>query len=291
MGVNAMSEGFEQYLKSMPIIPDVAVKILSITEDKLDISFKDLENIIRVDPSLTAKVLKIANSAMYGRQREIKSLQTAITLLGFKNLKSLVLLVTASGTLARERNDRFYQHFWKHSILTAFLARHMAIRCNRKDAAEDCFIAGLLHDIGQAAFYNAGKERYAPVVSALIEGKTPVEDIEDEIYGADHREIGATLLGHWSFPDLYVDTAREHQSLNITSPHKALIFIVSTADLVSELIRVDFLDSDSDQLLAELVRRTELTENDIQYYKSSFTRDMQKDLMFLECRSLFGLRD
>jgi putative nucleotidyltransferase with HDIG domain len=286
-----MSEGFEKYLKTMPIMPDVATKILSIAEDKLDISFKELEGIIKVDPSLTAKVLKIANSAMYARQREIKSLQMAITLLGFKNLKSLVLLVTASGTLARERNDSFYQYFWKHSILTAFLARHMAIRCNRKDATEDCFVAGLLHDIGQVAFYNAGKERYQPVVAALVGGKTRVEQIEHGIYGTDHREIGASLLKQWSFPDLYVDTAREHQSLNITSPHKATIFIVSAADLVEQLIRVGVLDGDSDRLLAELIERTELTDKDIEYYKSSFMGDMRTDPLFLECRSLFGIRD
>ena len=285
-----MSEGFEKYLKSIPTMPDVATKILSIAEDKLDISFKELEDIIRVDPGLTAKVLKIANSAMYARQREIKSLQMAITLLGFKNLKSLVLLVTASGTFARDKNDRFYQHFWKHSILTAFLARHMAIRCNRKDAAEDCFIAGLLHDIGQVALYNADKERYQPAVTALIEGKTPVETTEEAIYGVNHRQIGASLLEKWSFPELYVDTAREHQSLNITSHHKATIFIVSSADLVAELIRVGVLETDSDQLLSELIQRTELTGVDIQYYKRSFIGDMQKDALFLECRSLFGLQ-
>jgi len=286
-----MSAGFEKYLKTMPIMPDVATKILSIAEDKLDISFKELEDIIRVDPGLTAKILKIANSAMYARQREIKSLQMAITLLGFKNLKSLVLLVTASGAFARQQQDPLFQYFWKHSILTAFLARHMAIRCNRKDASEDCFVAGLLHDIGQVAFYNADRERYQPVVSTLIQGKAQVEPIEQEIYGADHRKVGASLLKAWSFPDLYVDTALEHQSLNITSAHKATIFIVSTADLVAELIRVDSLDEESDRLLAELIQRTELTESDIQYYKSSFMADMQKDTLFLECRSLFGLKN
>ena len=286
-----MKEGFEQYLKTMPIIPDVAARILSIAEDKLDISFKDLEEIIKVDPSLTAKILKIANSAMYARQREIKSLQMAITLLGFKNLKSLVLLLTASGALAGSRSDPFFQYFWKHSILTAFLARHVATRCNRKDAAEDCFIAGLLHDIGQVAFYNADRQRYQPVVAALEQGGSTVEQIEAGIYGADHREIGASLLARWSFPDLYVDAAREHQSLNITSPHKALIFIVSTADLIGELIRAGSLDPDSSQLLAGLIERTELGENDLQYYQSSFMADMQKDLLFQECRSLFGIRD
>jgi len=284
-----VNKGYEKYLKSMPIIPDVAAKILSITEEKLDISFKELEEIIKVDPGLTAKVLKIANSAMYARQREIKSLQTAITLLGFKNLKSLILLVTASGLNTGELQEPFFQYFWRHSILTAFLARHMAIRGNRKDASEDCFIGGLLHDIGQVAFYNAEKERYRSVVTALIGGQTVVEPIERQLFGTDHREIGATLLGTWSFPQLYVDTAREHQSLNITSAHKALIFLVSAADLIAERIRIGSLDAARQQLLDEIMERTEFGAEDMQYYTTTFMEDVRQDRLFLECGSLFGI--
>jgi HD-like signal output (HDOD) protein len=129
------------------------------------------------------------------------------------------------------------------------------------------------------------------VVAALIEAKAAVEQIERGIYGTDHRQIGASLLARWSFPDLYVDTAREHQSLNITSSHKTTIFIVSTADLMGELIRVGTFNEERNQLLAELFRRTELTDHDIQYYRRSFIVDMRKDPMFLECRSMFGLRD
>ena len=286
-----MSEGFEKYLKTLPVIPEVAMKILSIAEDKLDISFKELEDIIKVDPGLTAKILKIANSALYARQREIKSLQMAITLLGFKNLKSLVLLVTASNTFSHFQKDPFFQYFWQHSIMTAFLARHIATRSNRKDAAEDCFIAGLLHDIGQVAFYNADREQYQPAVTALLEGKTPVEEIEDRLYGADHREIGASLLSKWSFPEVFVDSAREHQSLNITSAHKASIIIVSIADLVAEIIRVGGIDPAGEQLLLDLLQRTDLINDDLEYYKTSFMADLQKDLLFLECRSLFGIKE
>jgi putative nucleotidyltransferase with HDIG domain len=275
----------------MPVIPEVAAKILSIAEEKLDISFKDLEDIIKVDPGLTAKILKIANSALYARQREIKSLQMAITLLGFKNLKSLVLLVTASGTFSRFQNDPFFQYFWKHSILTAFLARHMAIRCKRKEVAEDCFIGALLHDIGQVALYNADRQRYQPAVAALIEGEVPVEEIEERIYGADHREIGASLLSKWSFPDIYVDAAREHYSINVTSAHKALIFIVSTADLSAELIRIGALSPTDDQMLRELLQRIDLGSEDLLYYTGSFMTDLQNDLLFLECRSLFGIHE
>ena len=122
-----------------------------------------------------------------------------------------------------------------------------------------------------------------------------VKHAPDELHTLSNRSFDCVtsfkVLKQWSFPDLYVDTALEHQSLNITSAHKATIFIVSTADLVEELIRLGALNADKNQLLAELIQHTELTENDIQYYKNSFMGDMQKDPLFLESRSLFGLRE
>ena len=89
-------EKFDTYIKNFPIIPDVASKIMAIADDNFDISFRELEEIIMIDPMLTARILKVANSALYARQSEIGNLQVAIGLLGFKNIKSLVLLITAS---------------------------------------------------------------------------------------------------------------------------------------------------------------------------------------------------
>ena len=155
-----MVGNYEQYLKKLPVIPEVATKIMSIAEEKLDISFKELENIIKMDPGLTAKILKIANSALYARQREITSLQMAITLLGFKNIKSLVMLVTASNTFAKYKKTEFYQFFWKHSILTAFFAKHISLRCNKKELSEEVFLSAILHNIGQVALFNSDQEKY-----------------------------------------------------------------------------------------------------------------------------------
>ena len=114
---------YTQYMKNLPVMPDIATKILNITEEKLDISFKELENTIKMDPGLSAKILRVANSALYARQREVKNLQMAITLLGFKTIKSLILLITASGMFTRGQNTGFYKFFWKHSVITAFIAK------------------------------------------------------------------------------------------------------------------------------------------------------------------------
>ena len=281
--------GYEQYLKNLPVIPAVAAKILSMTEEKLDISFKKLEEIVKTDPGLTAKILKIANSALYARQREIKSLQTAITLLGFKNIKSLVILITASGAFGRLAKEKFYSFFWRHSLLSAFFARHIALRAGKKEISEECFIAGLLHDIGQVAFFHTDRERYAQVVAQLLAGTSGIEGLEEMLFGFTHRTFGAALLQKWSFPDVYVDAAREHQSLNVTSPYKNLVLIVTAAAMFAETSRVGNLDSDQRELLGQILPRIGLAAADSNYYREQFLADLQNDALFRECGALFGL--
>jgi HD-like signal output (HDOD) protein len=100
---------------------------------------------------------------MYARQKEITSLQTAITMLGFKTIKSLVFLVSASNMFKKGKEKEFYQYFWKHSIITAFLSQHMATKAGFKRLADEAFLAGLLHDIGRAAMYQADSELYMAV--------------------------------------------------------------------------------------------------------------------------------
>ena len=284
-----MMTGYEQYLKNLPVIPAVAAKILSMTEEKLDISFRKLEEIIKTDPGLTAKILKIANSALYARQREIKSLQTAITLLGFKNIKSLVILITASGTFSRLAREKFYTFFWKHSLLTAFYARHIALRSGKKEMSEDCFIAGLLHDIGQVAFFHTDPERYRQVVTHLLAGKTGVEGLEEMLFGFTHRTFGAALLQKWSFPDVYVDAAREHETLNVTTPYKNLVLIVTAAAIFAELSRIGSLEPDQQELLNLVLPRIGLNAADSEYYRQQFLADLESDALFRESGALFGL--
>ena len=262
-------------------MPDIATKIVSIPEDNINISFKDLEDLIKVDPGLTTKILKVANSAMYARQKEITSLQTAITLLGFKTIKSLVFLVSASNMFRKGKDREFYQYFWKHSITAAFIAQNIAIKAGFKRLADEAFLAGLLHDIGRAALYQSDNELYMAAGS---------EEDEQRIFGSDHREVGEAVLDGWNFPPVYVDTAREHNSLNITSPHKTLIMIVSAADLISGHYSEDRLSETDDLMLSAFMTRLGLKEADTAYYISEFYNSLAEQPLFKECSNLFGLK-
>lgn len=277
---------FEKYLNDFPIIPVIASKIMSIAEDNINISFKDLEDMISIDPMLTAKILKIANSALYARQNKIINLQMAISLLGFKTIKSLVILLTASKFSKELKNRKILNSFWKHSIATAFIAKNILLRKKDHKNEEIVFIAGLLHDIGQVALF----QRYPSDYSRFYTDQNTiasVEELEKSLFGTDHRELGGFILDKWNFPDVYIDTAREHGSINVNSIHKSIVYTVSFADLATEKIGFGQGREVDDALFLELAGYLNIGADDIVYYQNDFIRGLENDDLFLECQDLF----
>ncbi|MDA3940163.1 MAG: HDOD domain-containing protein [Spirochaetia bacterium] len=280
-------EKFDKYINNLPIIPDVASKIMAIADDNFDISFKELEEIILIDPMLTARILKVANSAMYARQSEIANLQVAIGLLGFKNIKSLVLLITASQFSKELKASEYMNNFWRHSIATAFIAKHIMHRKKDRANEETAFVAGLLHDIGQAVLFQSDPSLFAELLKSMESIDEPVEVIERKFYKTDHREIGASLLGRWNFPNVYVDVAREHNTLNINSKYKKLVLTITLADILSDYIGYGQREGTRDDLLKSVLVLTNHTEEDLEYFKTTYVEIFEKDPLFKECQRLF----
>ena len=278
---------FDKYMQDLPVIPDVAAKIMGITEDKIEISFRELENIIKIDPGLSAKILKIANSALYARQKEIKSLQVAITLLGFKNIKSIVMLVSASNLFPDSQTKDFYGYYWKHSIITAFLARDIAKKYGNKPLADEAFVAGLLHDIGQVVLFNADNDNYRMILDKKELGHKQTTSLEEKYFGINHKELGKKVLGKWNFPDIFISSALEHGSLNIASPHKTLILIVSVADIISSLL--EHPAEDKEEQLKSFLPAANLTTSQLNYFKTEYLQELSKDSLFAECKALFNI--
>jgi len=269
-------------------MPEVAARVMNLKEGGKEISFKELEGIIMVDPGLTSKILKIANSALYARQREITSLQMAITLLGFKNIRNLVLLLTASSMFPRMRTGSFHAGFWKHSILSAFLSRSLVVRCAKGAGAEEAFIAGLLHNIGQAILFNSAPEEYERALEGEKLGSMSLETIEEQFFGVNHRQLGGALLKKWNFPDLFVDVAEEHESQHITSPYKSTVILVSVACLISKMIADSGLRPMKAELLASYLPYTCLAGSDAGTLAQGYAADLAKDPLYQEYQGLFG---
>ena len=281
---------YERYMKSLPIIPEVAQRVINIAEDKIDISFNELERLIMVDPGLTTKILRIANSALYARQKEVKSLQDAIVLLGFKSIKSLVMLISASNMFITQRKTEFYFYFWKHSLITSFLSKYIILRSDRKTQSEQAFLGGLLHNVGQIALFNADREKYGEIIRRVKNNEEGFEMWERKLYGTDHKEIGASVFQEWSFPDFYVDVASEHEMPNIRSPYKPMIIIISVAALLADMIDSGkALKSKKEELLSGYLPYLGLKPENFDRYKEKYIRGIMDDPLLKECEDLFGI--
>ncbi len=278
---------FEQYIKNLPIIPDVASKIMAIADDNFNISFKELEEIIMIDPMLTARILKVANSALYARQSEVANLQVAISLLGFKNIKSLVLLITASQFSKEIKSSEYMNTFWEHSIATAFIAKHIMQRKKDRANEEIAFVAGLLHDIGQVPLFQSDPTMYENLLESENSINETIELAERRIFQIDHREIGGSLLARWNFPEVYVDAAREHNTLNINSRHKKLVLTITLADILSDYLGYGQREGSRDKLLESVLVLTNHNQEDLDYFKNDYLDVFEGDPLFKECERLF----
>lgn len=287
-------------IKDLPVFPQVAVKILQIQEENIDISFKELESIILLDPALTAKILKVANSALYARQREITNLQQALTLLGFKMVKSLVLLVSASNVYSK--NVKSQQQttaatvtktstamIWRHSVITAFISKYVATRIKQDDKKEDVFVAGLLHDIGRLIMMIKFKEKYEQYIAYLNQMQyKDIREIEEKIFEINHQDIGKIILEKWNFPDELIDAVAQHHVVQIDSKYKTTVQIVVIANLFAKIIENENLSQSDKELLAAFSKALNITQEDYNYLTGEIVNALQRDELYKMSTSLIG---
>jgi putative nucleotidyltransferase with HDIG domain len=172
-------------------------------------------------------------------------------------------------------------------VLSAFLARELAHREITKLSREEAFLAGLLHDIGQVAMYHVEPGQYQELLTIREQTGEQTKILEQKFLGINHKTIGASVLEKWNFPDIYVDTAREHGMTNITSEHRTLILCVSIADILADKITEGTLPERKISLLEELRKLLSLPQECLGYYKSEFVDKLQEDPLFKECQDLF----
>lgn len=194
------------------VLPSVAKKVLEMVNDE-NTSNTALCNVISRDQTISASVLKIANSAYYGLRNEVTSLNQAVVILGFTALKDLV--VTVSTKLQYKRFGITEQMMWDHSIGAAVAAREIA-RGHGRDMEEMAFLGGLMHDFGKVVMNNEAPEAYLEVMQETYnEGKEAIE-AEASVFGYTHTEIGAMVLTEWGFPQVLISMLRSHHLQDCT---------------------------------------------------------------------------
>ena len=184
---------------SLPTLPTVAYKLLSISS-KEDVGMKDIADLISKDASLSAKVLKIANSALYNLPCKISTIHQAASRLGMNAIRNLTLSFSFLSVKAKSKKDVFnYKKFWEQSLSSAVAAKLIMAEIVKSDW-EEIFIAGLLKDIGELIIAFSLPQHYEQVLLGVSHSEKDVVEIEQQIIGADHAFIGYEVTKNWGFP-------------------------------------------------------------------------------------------
>tara|TARA_Y100000589_G_scaffold32972_1_gene27505 strand:- start:1136 stop:1990 length:855 start_codon:yes stop_codon:yes gene_type:complete len=205
--MNLIQKDIESQIQNMSSLSHTVPKIVQVVND-VSSSARDLVKVIQMDPVLTAKVLRIVNSAFYSVQQEVTSLNKAVIMVGMNTVKNLALSTAVVSSFSFDENQCGIKHeeFWKYSVGTAVLSKLLAQRSRLSSTdSEDLFIIGLLHVIGKAFLLQFFPKQIKEIVADCKEQEKLSQELEIGIFGISHMQIGATLARNWKLPESVLD--------------------------------------------------------------------------------------
>lgn len=216
----------------LPALPHIVVQVLKLTEDP-NSTVKELNDVICQDQVLTAKVLRLANSAYYGYPRRIGTIVEAIVMLGFNAIRNLVLAASVQNILKQDVPGYRLEagDLWRHSIACAMAALTLSKRV-RYHKPDEAFIAGLLHDIGKVVLNVYVNEAYEEIVKRVHQFQISFLQAEEDVLGFTHAAVGARVVDKWNLPNSYVEAIAFHHEPQLAQENPRLVAIIHLADVL-----------------------------------------------------------
>lgn len=228
-----------QSIIGLPTLPTVITQLIGLIDNPRT-SAKEVAQLISTDQALTAKILKLANSAFYGFPREISTVDLAVVVLGFETVKSLGLSVSVLERFAAGRDDDHLfdrQKFWQHSIACGVAARMLAQKLRYRVPGE-AFAAGILHDIGKLILCQYFPDEFSRVLETAQEEHIYIGVAEQRVLGVTHAEVGSWLVEKWNLPRQLVDSVAYHHAPRRLKRNAELPSLIHLADYLCRRERI-----------------------------------------------------
>lgn len=227
-------------------LPDVFVRINQLVNDP-NSNIADIAKAAGQDPSFTVRLLRVANSSFYGFSSTIDTVPKAVSIIGTSQIRSLALATSVASSFDGLPNTLVsMEHFWRHSLYCALIARTLAKQVRKCDP-DALFTAALLHDIGELVIFNRLPEQAKTALLLVLDSadEMPVYLAEQQVIGFDHARVGGELARQWKLPPMLEECIEFHHDVNpaLRFPREvALVHIANVLALMAEINTLDASD-------------------------------------------------
>lgn len=271
----AKTESALKDIKNLPLIPKVMFEVTKMLRDP-GVTTNNLAGLIAKDQGLTAKILSVANSPLYGLQRKVTSLEFSIIVLGYKEIANIVTAVSLADAVKISSDKDFDQvDFWIHSMVVGTAAKSIAQHLGFLDLGSDSFVAGVLHDFGIQVLHRFLHKEFISVLNQ-VNSNTGFLDAENSVLGLTHQEVGRFLAEKWNLPALLCDVLHYHHIPGKAVEHKVISSIVHLADYMTQKLQVGYFYYDNGMNFDRSILET-----------LQFSSEEELDKFIMEYRDLF----
>ena len=227
-------------LATLPPSPTLVTKLLAIFREP-DHDVDQVVKLISCEPSLTAQILRICNSAYFAGEQPPTDIFEAVSRVGFYRVYCLVVSLFGAQTKSMEGVDKGVdvEVLWRHSVAAAVSASEVAAEAGETKAV--AFTAGLLHDIGKLVLASAEREAYARLIRRAKDEGALLSTLERSAFVIDHAELGGELMRRWNLPPEIVAAVRYHHELDAAPPDNQLAAAVQIGDMIAHQLFADGL--------------------------------------------------
>ncbi|MCG8404450.1 MAG: HDOD domain-containing protein [Phycisphaerales bacterium] len=215
-------------------LPEITVKIIQIVEDPKSTA-RDLHDVIKNDPALSTRILKVVNSAFYGLPGQISSIDRAIVLLGLSAVKNIAIAASMTHLFHGGADIEGFSgtEVWRHSVAVGVAARMLSTAQGRPPI-EESFLAGLISDLGLLIERQIYAKQLTEVLARYKNDGGDYCHLETELIGADHQAFGMALAGKWRFPQILCTTiGYHHKPMDLAEANRELPALVHVADILA----------------------------------------------------------
>jgi len=195
-------------LSKIPAFPPIVLRVFDLLATD-EVEIRELVELITSDPAFSAQILRLANSPLFGFHSRIESLQHALVILGLRRVRSLAMTVATANYMHAALKIQELYRCWRHTLACALLTEELARICGLPE--DIAYTAGLLHDLGRLGLLVAHPSEYAKLLQQAEHNEAELLDLEKNLFGADHCEVGRVLAEQWNLPEeIRIVAGRHH---------------------------------------------------------------------------------